>query len=194
MFSKLFSVLVEEMEERTGSTTHNDVLGEYYETHMAKKGKSQFFTPWPICQFMAKSSVEEADRDEGRPLRILEPACGSGRMLLAIAKEAGPRNEFYGIDIDQACVKMTALNLFLNGVFHSEVMCGDFLLPYDFHGSYVISFLPLGIFRIKEKEKSRLWNLLQITLKANKKPKLDIRLPSETGETFGTDVSQPELF
>jgi type I restriction-modification system DNA methylase subunit len=170
-FPKLFIALVNEMEERVGDSKGNDVLGEYYEQNAAKKDLSQFFTPWPICRFIAKISVEESKKSDtpDKPLRILEPSCGSGRFILASAKEAGPDNEFYGIDIDHTCVKMTALNLFLNGVFHSEVMCANALLPDDFRVSYVISFLPFGIFRIDEKEKSRLWHLVRNNLAASKK-------------------------
>ena len=197
----MFSALVEEMEERTDSGTGNDVLGDYYERNLPKKGKSQFFTPWPICQFMAKSSIEATDRVDSRPLRILEPACGSGRLLLASAKEAGPNNEYYGIDLDHTCIKMTALNLFLNGVFHSEVMCANALLPDDFQLSYVISLVPFGIFRIDKKEESRLWHLMRNALEANKKenaetkkPAMDIKLPSEEGKDFDKNVSQITLF
>ena len=201
-FPKMFTALVEEMEERVGGDTGNDVLGEYYELHLAKKGKSQFFTPWPICEFMSKSSIEAVERTDGKPLRILEPACGSGRMLLSVAKHAGPHNEFYAVDLDHTCVKMTAINLFLNGVFNSEVMCADFLFPDNFQISYVISFLPIGIFRIEEKENSRLWNIMQNTLEANrkeasekkKKPFADIKLPSESGGVQNGNASQLQLF
>ena len=97
---------------------------------------------------------------------------------------------------------MTALTLFLNGVFHSEVMCGNFLLPDDFQLSYVISLVPFGIFRIDKKDDSRLWNLIRLKLEANKKeeaeknkkPAVDIKLPSETGEFIEKDVSQSTLF
>jgi len=149
------------MTERIAMNEGNDILGECYEGNLAKKGLSQFFTPYPICRFMARSAIGEAQKiGEERPLRILDPACGSGRMLVVTAQESEKKHEHYGIDIDLTCVKMTALNLFLNGVFHSEVMCANALLPNEFRGSYVISFLPFGIFRIKQKEKSILWHLV----------------------------------
>jgi len=170
-FPKMLACLTCEMEDRVGSGEGNDVLGEFYEQHLYRKGASQYFTPWPICTFMAKASTDSIDLHATRePLRILDPCCGSGRMLLASGKENGPNHEYYGIDIDHTCVKMAAINLFLNGMFHSEVMCGDALDLNDFRGSYKISFLPFGIFRIAEKEESWLWTLHKNSFQ-NKRPK-----------------------
>jgi type I restriction-modification system DNA methylase subunit len=161
-FPKLFAALVNEMEDLVQAKKCPDVLGAYYETTMAKKGLSQFFTPWHICEFMAKATSDEHKIIERHwPLRILEPACGSGRMLIAAYHAHGPGNEYYAVDLDMTCVKMTAINLFLCGVFNAEVVCGNFLLPDEFRGSYRISLLPFGVFRITEKEKSRLWHMLQ---------------------------------
>ncbi|MBI3233144.1 MAG: SAM-dependent DNA methyltransferase [Bacteroidetes bacterium] len=95
------------------------------------------------------------------PLHILDSSCGSGRMLMASAKEHGQRNFYYGIDIDHTCVKMATINLFLNGVFRAEVMCGDALNNNDFRASYRTSFLPFGVFKTTEKEKSQLWQMNQ---------------------------------
>lgn len=80
-FPKLLAHLVNEMTDRMQSETGFDVLGEYYEAHIARKGAQQFFTPWSICKFMAEASCAEAkERTQEAPLRILDPACGSGRM------------------------------------------------------------------------------------------------------------------
>lgn len=160
-FSNAFAYLITEMEERVGSSSGNDVLGDFFELHISNGRNGQFFTPAPICQFMA--SITHTDRvcDTGttEPVRVLDPACGSGRMLLAAHKVNGQGHEYYGIDIDRTCVKMTALNLFLNGVWNSEVMCANALSPEDFVITYRISFLPLGIFKIEVREESRLWHL-----------------------------------
>jgi type I restriction-modification system DNA methylase subunit len=161
-FPKMLNSLVNEMETRFEGDTGWDVLGEFYEQNLSKKGASQFFTPWPICTFMAKSSFDAAVKTSpGKSLKILEPACGSGRMLLACKKVAGPYHDYNAIDIDLTCVKMTAINLFLSGMFHSEVMCSNALLPDTFNCSYKISFLPFGVFRILDKNQSRLWTTLK---------------------------------
>lgn len=161
-FPKLLTSLTEEMTERLESGEGNDVLGEFYEQNLYREGAAQYFTPWSICQFMARATCDIAPEEQrDSPLRIIDPSCGSGRMVLASAKACGPCQEYYGIDLDETCVKMTALNFFLNGLFHSEVMCADALRREDFRVSYRISFMPFGIFRIVEKEKSPLWHLLK---------------------------------
>lgn len=170
-FPKLLAFLTDEMTHRLDSSEGWDVLGEYYELNLPRKGLSQFFTPWTLCQFMAQSACEAAreNKENGsRPLRILDPSCGSGRILMAVSRISGATQEYYGIDIDHTCAKMTALNLFLSGLFQTETMWGNALARDDFRASYVTSFLPFGLFRVQQKEQSRLWHLMQNTWAANK--------------------------
>lgn len=159
-FPKAFAYLINEMEERLEGSLGNDILGDFYEEHISNGRNGQFFTPYPICQFMASAVHSEDSNDiTKKPRRILDPACGSGRMLLASLRLNGIGDEYYGIDIDRTCVKMASLNLFFNGAWNSEVMCANSLVPDDFVISYRISLIPLGIFKIEEKEQSRLWNI-----------------------------------
>ncbi len=162
-FPKAFAHLVFEMEERLqDSGRGNDVLGDFFEQNISNGRNGQFFTPPTVCEFMASIvSVDGGVEDlvQTEPLRILDPSCGSGRMLLAAHRQSKYPNEYYGIDIDRTCVKMTALNLFFNGAFNSEVMCANALSPTDFVISYRISMFPLGIFKVENKEDSLLWNM-----------------------------------
>ena len=196
LFPKLLSHLVNEMEDRLDSSEGFDVLGEFYELNISKNSKSQFFTPWPICQFMAKATMDESQKAEtDRPLRILDPACGSGRMLLAASRASNPYNEYYGVDIDHCCTKMTAINFFLGGLFKSEVMCADALFPENFQVSYRISMLPFGIFKIEEKEKSPLWWLYNNSIKSERKKEPEKPFDSWTEKGTGSDAgSQLKLF
>lgn len=194
LFPKMLATLTTEMEQRIGDHMGNDVLGDYYERNLSNKGLSQFFTPWPICEFMAASLTGD-DHEHGDPLRVLDPACGSGRTLMCSAKRLGWRHNFYGIDVDHTCVKMAVLNLFLNGVFHAEVMCANALVSGDFRVSYVTSFLPFGIFRITDKERSKFWHMYQSSFATRAKALnvADIKLPSESGD-FSEDGPQLTLF
>jgi len=69
-------------------------------------------------------------------ITVIAASCGSGRMLLASAFEMGNKHKYYGIDVDMMCVKMSTINLFLNGIIKGKVMCADALNPDDFRGSY----------------------------------------------------------
>ncbi len=108
---------------------------------------------------------------------LKDPSCGSGRMLLASAFEIGNRHYYYGIDIDSTCVKMAAINLFLNGIFKGEVMCADALNPDDFRCSYKFSVFPLGVRLITEKENSTLSQLHKNSfVKDEERKEIQIRL------------------
>jgi len=55
-FPKAFASLILEMEERYGSSLGNDVLGEFHEQNFSNERNGQYFTPYPICQFMASTT------------------------------------------------------------------------------------------------------------------------------------------
>ena len=73
-FPKLLGSLVLEMDERVDSDTGNDVLGEFFEFNLSRGQNGQFFTPWPICTFMAKVVSANAHVDSyANALHILDP-------------------------------------------------------------------------------------------------------------------------
>lgn len=178
-FPKAFVNLIEEMELRKDSSNGNDVIGEFFEEHISSGRKGQFFTPYGLCKLMASIVPEGENADNSEPPEegiskiIVDPCCGSGRMLIASRNVNKGSHEYYGIDIDHTCVKMTAINLFLNGVWNSEVMCADTLYPGDFVIAYRISLFPLGVFKIEEKKNSKLWHLTVLSVPSNKYDLLD---------------------
>jgi type I restriction-modification system DNA methylase subunit len=193
-FPKAFASLISEMDARTGSELGNDVLGEFFEQHISNGKNGQFFTPYHVCMMMASMTGSSASLNEKRVQRILDPTCGSGRMLIASSRILGSDHEYYGIDIDPTCIKMAALNLFLNGVWNSEVMCANALLPCDFSFSYRISFLPLGIFKIEDMEKSKLWHLHNTSFEKRNTGDALVLNPTPFSERKKDDGSQHHLF
>lgn len=107
-----------------------DYLGEVY-MQVASMSKSkafgQYFTPFHICEFMAKTQLGdikeliEKSKREGKRITVCDPTVGSGAMLLAckkvIIEEVGLTGldyfEFYGQDIDQTCVLMCKIQMML---------------------------------------------------------------------------------
>lgn len=110
-----------------GSEDFTDILGEFFMCNVTMGRNGQYFTPEVICELMAK--MVSGDDDEKR-LSIDDCCCGSGRMLLAHAKNSKhPHNKtYYANDIDIICSKMCLINLLLNSL-SGVVTCGNGLIP-----------------------------------------------------------------
>ena len=107
-----------------------DVLGPLYMA-MASKWKSQamgqYFTPQSISDMMAMMQIGNVSLDKPEELtRIGEPACGSGVMLLSVAKhivqsfgkEALLKVHLVANDLDPLCSAMTVTQLIANWQMH----------------------------------------------------------------------------
>ena len=104
-----------------------DVLGVLYhrlELHNEQSG--QFFTPYPVCQAMAKMLVHDAKRlvAEQEFIRAHEPCVGSGAMVIALAQAL--REE--GINY-QHKLHVTAIDLDLLAVHMAYVQCTLLHIP-----------------------------------------------------------------
>jgi type I restriction-modification system DNA methylase subunit len=104
-----------------------DVLGVLYhrlELHNEQSG--QFFTPFPVCQAMAKMLVHDAKRlvAEQEFIRAHEPCVGSGAMVIALAQAL--REE--GINYQQ-CLHVTAIDVDLLAVHMAHVHCTLLHIP-----------------------------------------------------------------
>lgn len=108
-FSEALAALLIEMTGPDGNGLV-DVLGKYFEENLSHGRNGQFFTPQPVCDMLARMQPTKPGK------RILDPACGSGRMLMAAAK-LNRFSLFYGADVDATCTKMATINLCLNGMF-----------------------------------------------------------------------------
>lgn len=104
-----------------------DVLGTYFEENLSHGRNGQFFTPQPVCDMMAQLNMPVK-----AGARVADPACGSGRMLMAMGKLQ--RNAlFYGADNDATCAKMAVINLCLNSLY-GEVAWMDSLANKFYSG------------------------------------------------------------
>lgn len=121
-YGKYYEVLVRMWHEHlavqdrmiTDDQSWYDLPGTMYEAIVSRSKSSalgQFFTPANVCDFMAQ--INGADpMVKGKTVN--DPACGSGRTLLAWHAKA-PGNYVFGDDLDPMCTKMAAVNFLLHG-------------------------------------------------------------------------------
>lgn len=122
---RLFNLYVSAVEDMP----FGDILGELFmrlDVNSVRAG--QFFTPFPIAEFMAKVQFDKdtfmSHAKEKGSVTVCDPACGSGVMLLAFAKvvhdalgrEGTGKLGLYGMDTDIRCVNMCRIQLRLNGL------------------------------------------------------------------------------
>ncbi|PYF68450.1 N-6 DNA methylase [Pedobacter nutrimenti] len=120
------------------SVDFKDGLGDIFMEYISGGRNGQFFTPEPLCNMMAAlTHVNTLSNGQS----ICDPACGSGRTLLAAAKINRNLN-FYGADNDSLCAKMTALNMIIN-TMTGEVAHMD-TLSMEHYKSWHIKTIPFG--------------------------------------------------
>ena len=84
----------------------------YQDIVLDGKGKGQILTPETIVDYMAAESIKEAlkIKEEGKPLMIIDPACGTGRFMLGVAEYCFTNQipfVFWNIDIDERMTDAT---------------------------------------------------------------------------------------
>ncbi|MDR9419492.1 N-6 DNA methylase [Gracilimonas sp.] len=135
LFAKAFAELQTEMRKE-----NHDVLGGVYMeivSNWSAKGMGQFFTPVGLCDMMADINI----KDDKKPVSVADPACGSGRTLVSSAKRVHSDSWFHGIDADNVCAQMCALNFCffnMNGyVIHGNTLSMKFYDGWITNGSAI---------------------------------------------------------
>lgn len=113
-FYEMYAWLLEWSEEQM-----TDMLGYIYmHLELGSKAHGQFFTPYHVCQMMAKMQ-----KYDGKVLKVNEPSCGAGGNIIALAealKEQGinyqQKMEVICQDIDTKAVYMTYVQMCLYGI------------------------------------------------------------------------------
>lgn len=148
---------------------YSDILGEFFMQNITRgQNNGQYFTPEPVCDMMAKMLGIHPE-DEGK--NVLDPACGSARMLLSCAR-LNYKNYFFGADNSNTCAKMATLNFFLNGL-KGEVSWMN-SLTMEWYGGWHINMDGLGIVPIT-KEQSLIWK--EVTESNSGEPATDMDIP-----------------
>ncbi len=112
-----------------------DVFGDAYEFLMrmyassAGKSGGEFFTPQEVSELMAKIALI----DKKDTIKVYDPACGSGSLLLKYSKifdNEGKTIEYFGQESNHTTYNLCRINMFLHGVSFNnfDIKYGDSLL------------------------------------------------------------------
>ncbi len=125
--NKLISEVVKHLEEIDFkfNDVESDILGDAYEyligqfASSAGKKAGEFYTPQQVSKIMAKIVT----LGKGRLKSVYDPTCGSGSLLLRVAKEAKV-TDFYGQELNTTTYNLARMNMILHNVsfkdFHIE--------------------------------------------------------------------------
>lgn len=121
LMGQMFGELVAAMSDQ-----NSDILGDLFVGAISYGEAGQYFTPESLTRLMAQMTIDPDARPEnGKPIYVNDPCCGTGRMLLE-ASTINPHVELVGQDVDPRCARMTAINLGLRGRY-GWVVCGNSL-------------------------------------------------------------------
>lgn len=129
-FAQACGQLTEDMERHE----FVDLLGPCYMEHFQSKGgrdgAGEFYTPHAVCKCLAKLTC---GKPETYPVRIQEPACGAGQIILSVAEtywydhKISPRNlRVTAIDVSRTAALMCWINTTLWNI-PTQVVWGNTL-------------------------------------------------------------------
>ena len=100
----------------------SDVLGDAYEYLIgqfasgAGKKAGEFYTPQSVSKILSKLVT-----DGKKQLRsVYDPTCGSGSLLLRVAKEVNEVGEFYGQELNRTTYNLARMNMILHDVHYRK--------------------------------------------------------------------------
>lgn len=113
---------------RPSQLGNEDIVGNAYEymiglfaSDAGKKG-GEFYTPAEVSDLVARL-VKPKDND-----RIYDPTCGSGSLLIKVAKQAENRKvAIYGQERNGATHSLALMNMYLHGIDDAKIEWGDTL-------------------------------------------------------------------
>lgn len=127
---RLKNLLVDfsEMDLQPSHLEGNDVIGDAYEYLIARfagdeiKKSGEFYTPSEVSVLLAKLLQPQPGN------RINDPACGSGSLLIKLAKEVGSSNfSLYGQEVNGSTWALARMNMFLHEIDNATIEWGDTL-------------------------------------------------------------------
>jgi type I restriction enzyme M protein len=100
----------------------SDVLGDAYEYLIgqfasgAGKKAGEFYTPREVSTVLARIVTTGKDRLQS----VYDPTCGSGSLLLRVAREVKEVSHFYGQEMNRTTYNLARMNMILHDVHYSR--------------------------------------------------------------------------
>lgn len=131
--AEIFGIVIMALEDNP----NQDFLGKLYmNLNLGNHWKGQFFTPYHVCELMAKINIDERCKQEIEDkgyVSVCDPCVGAGAMLIAAAQAFRDCKInyqisalFIGQDIDPVVAKMAYIQLSLLGC-PGYIIVGDSL-------------------------------------------------------------------
>lgn len=99
-----------------------DVLGDAYEYLIGKfasgagKKAGEFYTPQEVSRVLAKIVTTGKTKLK----TVYDPTCGSGSLLLRVAREVSEVGKFYGQELNRTTYNLARMNMILHGVHYQK--------------------------------------------------------------------------
>ncbi|WP_202803322.1 type I restriction-modification system subunit M [Pedobacter arcticus] len=100
--------------------SESDILGDSYEYLIgqfasgAGKKAGEFYTPQEVSKILAK--IVTTGKQKLRS--VYDPTCGSGSLLLRVAREVKDVSNFYGQEMNRTTYNLARMNMILHGVHY----------------------------------------------------------------------------
>jgi type I restriction enzyme M protein len=102
--------------------TELDILGDAYEYLIgqfasgAGKKAGEFYTPQEVSTILAK--IVSTGKDKLKS--VYDPTCGSGSLLLRVAREVKEVGSFYGQELNRTTYNLCRMNMILHGIHYRK--------------------------------------------------------------------------
>jgi type I restriction enzyme M protein len=101
---------------------NRDVLGDAYEYLIAQfaagagKKAGEFYTPQQVSKILAKIVTARKTKLKS----VYDPTCGSGSLLLRVAKEVDDVSNFYGQELNNTTYNLARMNMIMHDVHYRK--------------------------------------------------------------------------
>jgi len=99
-----------------------DVLGDAYEYLISQfaagagKKAGEFYTPQSVSKILAKIVTTNKEKLKS----VYDPTCGSGSLLLRVAKEVKDVSNFYGQELNRTTYNLARMNMIMHDVHYRK--------------------------------------------------------------------------